>query len=57
MNPRSSRRYVITSYSIHYTKLYDYVLRIASIPRLDLALGYEEYKYKDLFQTALNPVV
>jgi len=32
-----------------------YVLRITSISRLDLALGYEEYKYKDLFQTALHP--
>lgn len=32
-----------------------YVLRITSISRLDLAVGYEEYTYKDLFQTALHP--
>jgi outer membrane protein OmpA-like peptidoglycan-associated protein len=31
-----------------------YVLRLVPISRLDLALGYEEYKYKDLFQTALH---
>jgi len=31
-----------------------YVLRLTSISRLDVAAGYEEYKYKDLFQTALN---
>jgi len=45
------------SYNVSTSAMADqrYVLRIASIPRLDLALGYEEYKYKDLFQTALNP--
>ena len=31
-----------------------YVLRLTPIARLDVAAGYEEYKYKDLFQTALN---
>lgn len=32
-----------------------YVLRILPVPRLDLALGYDEYRYRDLFQTALHP--
>jgi len=32
-----------------------YVLRVTSIPRVDLSAGYESYRYKDLFQTALNP--
>jgi hypothetical protein len=32
-----------------------YVLRLTPFSRLDLAAGYEEYKYKDLFQTALHP--
>jgi len=32
-----------------------YVLRILSFQRLDFAVGYDEYKYRDLFQTALNP--
>ncbi len=32
-----------------------YVLRITYIPRVDLSAGYETYRYKDLFQTALNP--
>ncbi len=32
-----------------------YVLRLTPFSRLDLAVGYEEYKYKDLFQTALHP--
>ncbi len=31
-----------------------YVLRLFPYDRLDLAAGYEEYKYKDLFQNALN---
>ncbi|MGB3400721.1 MAG: hypothetical protein WBA34_11205 [Candidatus Deferrimicrobiaceae bacterium] len=31
-----------------------YVLRLTPYSRLDLAAGYEEYKYKDLFQTALH---
>ncbi len=32
-----------------------YVARVASIPRLELSVGYEAYHYKDLFQTAENP--
>jgi len=32
-----------------------YALRILSIPRLDLAVGYDEYRYRDLFQTSLHP--
>jgi hypothetical protein len=32
-----------------------YVLRILALRKLDLALGYDEYKYGDLFQTALHP--
>ncbi|GAB4373069.1 MAG: hypothetical protein Kow00128_22350 [Deltaproteobacteria bacterium] len=32
-----------------------YFLRVSPVARLDLSLGYEEYKYKDLFQTALHP--
>ena len=32
-----------------------YVLRLTPIARLDLAVGYEEYNYRDLFQAALNP--
>ena len=32
-----------------------YVLRLSPISRLDLAVGYEEYNYADLFQTALHP--
>src|SRR4030067_1254160 len=31
-----------------------YVLRVTPYPRLDLAVGYEGYRYKDLFQTALH---
>ena len=31
-----------------------YVLRVTPYARLDLAVGYEGYKYKDLFQTALH---
>lgn len=31
-----------------------YVLRLMPIARLDLAVGYEQYQYKDLFQTALH---
>jgi len=46
-----------TSYNISTSALAQqrYVLRLTSISRLDVAAGYEEYKYKDLFQTALNP--
>lgn len=46
-----------TTYNVSTSALSSqrYVLRVLSIPRLDLALGYEEYKYKDLFQTALHP--
>jgi len=33
-----------------------YALRILSIPRLDLAVGYDDYRYRDLFQTSLHPV-
>ncbi|MBI5418865.1 MAG: hypothetical protein HZA60_02140 [Deltaproteobacteria bacterium] len=33
-----------------------YVLRLTPVAAVDLALGYESYKYKDLFQNALNPV-
>lgn len=32
-----------------------YVLRITYIPRVDILAGYEAYRYRDLFQTALNP--
>ena len=32
-----------------------YVLRLTPIARVDLAVGYEEYAYKDYFQRALNP--
>jgi hypothetical protein len=31
-----------------------YVLRLMPSSRLDLAVGYEDYSYKDLFQNALN---
>ncbi|MGZ8449747.1 MAG: hypothetical protein ACXWWV_09170 [Candidatus Deferrimicrobiaceae bacterium] len=31
-----------------------YVLRVTPYSRLDLAVGYEGYSYKDLFQTALH---
>ncbi len=31
-----------------------YVLRLLPFSRLDIAAGYEEYAYKDLFQNALN---
>ncbi len=31
-----------------------YFLRVSPAARLDLSLGYEEYKYRDLFQTALH---
>ena len=31
-----------------------YVLRVTPYARLDLAVGYEGYSYKDLFQTALH---
>lgn len=33
-----------------------YALRILPLPRLDLAVGYDEYRYRDLFQTSLHPV-
>lgn len=32
-----------------------YVFRLFPIAAIDLAVGYEAYKYKDLFQAALNP--
>lgn len=32
-----------------------YVFRLFPIAAFDLAVGYEAYKYKDLFQAALNP--
>lgn len=32
-----------------------YVLRLMPFARLDVAVGYEEYRYRDLFQNALNP--
>ena len=32
-----------------------YVVRVTPYIGLDLAVGYEGYKYKDLFQTALHP--
>ncbi|MGE5664561.1 MAG: hypothetical protein ACM31I_09560 [Deltaproteobacteria bacterium] len=32
-----------------------YVLRLLPVAAIDLAVGYEAYTYKDLFQTALNP--
>lgn len=31
-----------------------YFLRVSPVARLDLSLGYEMYKYRDLFQTALH---
>jgi hypothetical protein len=31
-----------------------YLLRLLPISRLDVGVGYEEYKYKDLFQNALH---
>ncbi len=32
-----------------------YLVRLTPIARVDLSVGYEEYKYKDYFQTSLNP--
>jgi hypothetical protein len=32
-----------------------YLLRLTPVARIDLSVGYEAYKYKDYFQTALNP--
>ena len=32
-----------------------YLARLTPIAKVDLSIGYEEYKYKDYFQTALNP--
>jgi hypothetical protein len=32
-----------------------YLVRLTPIARVDLSVGYEAYKYKDYFQTALNP--
>jgi hypothetical protein len=32
-----------------------YILRLTPVAGIDLAVGYEAYKYKDNFQTALNP--
>ncbi len=32
-----------------------YVLRLLPFTRVDLSAGYEEYRYRDLFQTALHP--
>jgi hypothetical protein len=32
-----------------------YLLRIAPAAQVDLSLGFEQYKYRDYFQTALNP--
>lgn len=32
-----------------------YLVRLTPYSRLDLAVGYEGYKYRDLFQTALHP--
>ncbi len=31
-----------------------YVLRLSPVTKLDVAVGYENYNYKDLFQTSLN---
>src|SRR5512146_501048 len=33
-----------------------YLLRVSPVARVDFSVGYEAYKYKDYFQTALNPV-
>jgi outer membrane protein OmpA-like peptidoglycan-associated protein len=33
-----------------------YLLRVSPVARVDLSVGYEAYKNKDYFQTALNPV-
>ena len=46
-----------TTYNISTSALSSqrYVLRILPAMRLDLALGYDEYRYKDFFQTALHP--
>jgi hypothetical protein len=32
-----------------------YVVRLTPIAKVDLSVGYEAYKYKDYFQTTLNP--
>lgn len=32
-----------------------YLLRVTPFARVDLSVGFESYKYKDYFQTALNP--
>jgi hypothetical protein len=32
-----------------------YLVRLTPIAKVDLSVGYEEYKYKDYFQTSLNP--
>ena len=46
-----------TTYNVSTSALSSqrYVLRILPLQRLDLALGYDEYRYRDLFQTALHP--
>lgn len=45
-----------TTYNVSTSALSSqrYVLRLTPIARLDLAVGYEAYRYRDLFQTALN---
>jgi len=45
-----------TTYNVSTSALSSqrYVLRLLMFTRMDLALGYDEYKYKDLFQTALH---
>jgi hypothetical protein len=45
-----------TSYNISTSAIAQqrYVLRVMTFSRMDLSVGYEEYQYKDLFQTALH---
>lgn len=46
-----------TTYNVSTSALSSqrYVLRILPLRRVDLAVGYDEYRYRDLFQTALHP--
>lgn len=46
-----------TTYNVSTSALASqrYVLRIVPVPRIDLAVGYDQYTYRDLFQNALHP--
>ena len=46
-----------TTYNVSTSALSSqrYVLRILTHTRLDLAVGYDAYRFRDLFQTALHP--